>query len=84
MIMYRCPGNVNGIHYFAHTISRIFSEHGFDKVRIRRCWAAIVVFRIKIASSKSLKPIAADRNSNTITHKRYKSRLQYHLHYYLF
>lgn len=60
MLMYRCFGNVNGIHYLAHTISRIFSEHRFNKVRIRQ-------FQLEIASSKFFKLIADGPNSCSTT-----------------
>ena len=58
-----------GLHYLLHTILRIFSEYSLDKDFIRCCWAAAAtfIFQIKIANSKSLKPIADDRNSCTIS-----------------
>lgn len=66
--MYSCFGNISGIHYLAHIhISRIFSEHGFGNIRC--CWAAAAafIFQVKIASSKTHKPIADGSNSrNTI------------------
>lgn len=91
--MHRYPGNISGIHYLAYDISRIFSEHGFDKVHIRRCCsvaAIIIIFRVKIVSPNSLKPIAGSRNnlvivivnnSNTIPVNKFC--LQYSLHYFL-
>ena len=71
VIIYRFLGNVSCIHYLWHAISRIFSEHSLDEVRIRRCWPTFIS-QVRIATSKSLKPIA---NVN-------KSRVQYHLHYH--
>lgn len=71
VIIHRFLGNVSCIHYLWHAISRIFSEHSLDEVRIRRCWPTFIS-QVRIATSKSLKPIA---NVN-------KSRVQYHLHYH--
>lgn len=67
--MYRCFGNVSGIHYLAHTILRIFSEHRLNKIRIRRYWAttAVFIFQLEVASSKFLKSIADGSNSRSIT-----------------
>lgn len=73
VIIHRFPGNFSCIHYLWHAISRIFSEHSLDEVRIRRCWPTFIS-QVRIATSKSLKLIA---NVN-------KSRVQYHLHYHLF
>ena len=64
VIIYRFPKNVNGIHYLLHTVSRIFSEHGLDKIRICRWWTVgSFIFQVKIIS---LKPIMDGSSSYSI------------------
>ena len=67
VIIYSFPGNINGIHYLLHIVSRIFSKYTLDKIHICCCWTAIgSIFQVKIASFISLKLIMDGRNGSTI------------------
>lgn len=70
ILIYCFPGNVSSIRYFAD-----FQRDSLDKIRVS------FIFRVEIASSKSLKPITDGRNNKIVTtfSKQYKSAVTFAL-----
>ena len=66
--IYHFPWNISDMHYLLH-IRGFSASMTLIKICICRCWAAaaIFIFQVKIATSKSLRPIADDRMYYSIT-----------------